>query len=141
MNKKRTYFGQSTQNVIQGEANTDVHPTIAGMMQNYHKNFPELRISNVCKLSRVKMYQLPSVKGFDGDNRHLCMCNMFTLKKCRNKLCKMTHLLPTDMEKAYPEQLANIMSMGVAAAVTNPKEEKGDDYPKKTRVPFLASGG
>ena len=72
----------------------------------------------MCKLAGVKIYRLPSVKGFDGENKQLRTCNMFTLKQCRNKLCKMTHLLPTDMEKAYPEQLANIMSMGVAAAVT-----------------------
>ena len=31
-----------------GEANTKVHPTIAGMLQNYNKKFSELHISNVC---------------------------------------------------------------------------------------------
>ena len=42
---------------------------------------------------------------------------MFTLKQCRNKLCMMDNLIPTEMDKAYPEQLVNVMSMGVAAAV------------------------
>ena len=79
-----------------------MHPIISGMMQNYKKKFSELRISNVCKLEGVKIYQLPSVKVFDGENRQFCMCNMFTLKQYRNKLCKITHLLPTDMDKAYP---------------------------------------
>ena len=51
-----------------GVTNTEVHPTIEGMIQNYNKKFSELRISNVCKLSGVKIYRLPSVKGFDGDN-------------------------------------------------------------------------
>ena len=72
---------------------------IAGMMQNYNKNFSELRISNMCKLIGVNIYRLPSVKGFDGENRQLCMCNIFTLKQHRNKLFKMAHLLPTDMDK------------------------------------------
>ena len=38
------------------EANKEVHPTIAGMMQNYNKKFSELRIRNMCKLARVKIY-------------------------------------------------------------------------------------
>ena len=84
------------------EANKEVHPTIAGMMQNYNKKFSELRISNVCKLSGVKIYQLPIVKGFDGEDRQFCTCNMFTLKHFRNKLCNMAHLLLTGMEKSYP---------------------------------------
>ena len=46
---------------------------------------------------------------------------MFTLKQYRNKLCKMAHLLPTDMDQAYPEQLVKMLSMGVAAAVTKPE--------------------
>ena len=87
-------------------------------MQNYNKKFSELRISNVCKLAGVKIYRLPSVKGFDGENGQLRTCNMFSLKQCRNKLCKMVHLLPTDMYKSYPEQLVKILSTGVAAAVT-----------------------
>ena len=49
--------------------NTEVQPTIAGMMQNYNKKFyKKKRILNVCKLAGVKLYQLPSVKGFDGEN-------------------------------------------------------------------------
>ena len=72
----------------------------------------------MCKLTGVKIYQLTSVKGFDGENGQLQMCNMFTLKQFRNKICNMVHLLPTDIEKLYPEQLVNILSMGVAAAVT-----------------------
>ena len=47
-----------------------------------------------------------------------------TLKQCRNKICKMAHLLPTDMDKAYPEHLVKMLSTGVAAAVTNPKGGK-----------------
>ena len=45
------------------------------------------------------------------------MCNMFILKQCRNKLCKMVHLLPTEMYKAYPEQLVKMLITVVAAAV------------------------
>ena len=101
-----------------------MHPTKAGMMQNYNKNFSELRISNVCKLAEVKIYRLPSVKGFDGENGQLCTYNMFTLKQCRNKLCKMEHFLPTDMDKAYPEQLLKMLSTVVAAAVTKPEGGK-----------------
>ena len=91
---------------------------IAGMMQNYNKKFYEMSISNVCKMSGVKIYQLLSVKGFDGENGQICMCNTFTLKQCRNKICKIAHLIPTDMDRAYPEQLVKMMSTGVAAAVT-----------------------
>ena len=43
---------------------------------------------------------------------------MFMLKQCRNKICKMAHLLPTEMYKAYPEQLVKMLSTGVSAAVT-----------------------
>ena len=75
------------------------------MMQNYNKKFSELHISNVCKLTGVKIYQLPSVMGFDCENGQLCTCNMFTLKQCRNKQFKMAHLLPTEMEKACPEKI------------------------------------
>ena len=53
------------------EANTEVHPTTAGMMQFYKMKFFELSISNVCNLAGVKIYQLPSVKGFNGENRKL----------------------------------------------------------------------
>ena len=35
---------------------TEVHPMIAGMMQNYNKKFSKLRISNLCKLAGVKNY-------------------------------------------------------------------------------------
>ena len=52
------------------------------------------------------------------------MCTMFTLKQCRNNLYKMEQLLPTDMDKAYPEQLINMLSMGVALAVTKLEEGK-----------------
>ena len=69
-----------------GEANTEVHPTIAGMMQIYNKKFSELRIRNVCKRAGIKNYQLPSVKGFDGENGQLCTCNMFALENCRNAI-------------------------------------------------------
>ena len=36
----------------------------------------------------------------------------------------MVHLLPKDMDKAYQEQLVKMLSTGVAAAVTKPKEGK-----------------
>ena len=52
------------------------------------------------------------------------MCNMFLLKQCRNKLCNMAHLLPMEMDKAYPEQLVKMLIMGVAVAVTNPEGGK-----------------
>ena len=93
-----------------GEANTEVHPKIEGTTQNYNKKFSELRIRNVCKLAGVKFYRLPSVKGFDGENWQLLTCNMFKLKQCRNKLYKMAHLLPTEKDKEYPEQLVNMLS-------------------------------
>ena len=51
--------------------NKEVHPTIAGMIQNYNKKFSELRISNMRKLEGVKCYRLTSVKGFDGENQQL----------------------------------------------------------------------
>ena len=101
-----------------------MHPTISGMMHNYNKKFSKLHISNVCKLAGVKIYQLPSVKGFDGENGQFCTCNMFMLKQCRNKICKMAQLLPTGMEKAYPEKLVSIMSKGVAVGVTKPEVGK-----------------
>ena len=95
------------------------------MMQNYNEKFSELLISNVCKLARVKIYRLPSVKGFDGENGQLRTCNMFKLKQCSNKLCKMAHFLPTEMNKAYPEQLVKMLSSGLAAAVTKTEGGKG----------------
>ena len=101
-----------------------MHPTIAGMMHNYNKKFSELRIRNVCKLAGVKFYQLPSVKGFYSGNGKLHTCNIFTLKQFRNKLYKMVHFLPTDMEKSYPEKLVKMLSTEVAAAVTKPKGGK-----------------
>ena len=107
-----------------GEANTEVHPTIAGMIQNYNKKFFKLCIRNMCNLAGVKIYQLPSVNGFDSENGQLCTCNIFTLKQCSNNLFKMAHLLPTDMDKAYLEQLVNMLSTGVAAAVTKPEGGK-----------------
>ena len=72
-----------------------MHPTIAGMVQNYKNKFPELSISNMCKMAGVKINQLPSVKGFDGENGKLHTCNMFTLKQCRNKICNMAQFIPT----------------------------------------------
>ena len=87
-------------------------------MQNYNKKIPKLRISKVCKLARVKVYQLTSVKAFNGEKGKLLTCNMFTLKQCRNKICNMAHLFSTDTDKTYPEQLVNILGTGVAAAVT-----------------------
>ena len=79
-----------------------MHPKIAGMMQKYNKKFSELRISNVCKLEGVKIYRLPNVKGFDIEKGQLRTCNMFNLKKCSNKLCKMALFLKMETEKAYP---------------------------------------
>ena len=52
------------------------------------------------------------------------MCIMFTLKQYRNKLCKMSHFLLTDMEKEYPEQVVNMPIMGLAAVVTKPEGGK-----------------
>ena len=101
-----------------------MRPTISDMMKNYNKKFSELCISNVCKLAEIKIYRLPSVKGFDGENDQLHTCNMFMLKQCRNKLRKMAHLLSTDTDKAYPEQLVKILSTGVAVAVTKPEGGK-----------------
>ena len=87
-----------------------MHPMIEYIMQNYNNNFSELHIGNVYTLARVKFYRLSSLKGFDGANGQLRMCNMFMLKQCRNKLSNMAHLFPTDMYKAYPEQLVKILS-------------------------------
>ena len=97
-----------------GGAKTEVHPTISGMMQNYNKKFSELRIRKVCKLA----------KGFDVENGQLRTCNMFTLKQCRNKLCKMAHFLMTDMEKAYLDQIVKMLRTVVAATVKKPKGVK-----------------
>ena len=108
-----------------GEANTEVQPTITGVTQNYNKKFSKLRISNVCKLAEVKIYKLLSLKGFDGEKGQLCMYNMFTLKQYRNKLCKMDYLLPTEMDKAYPEQLVKMLSTGVVVAVFKSAGVKG----------------
>ena len=101
-----------------------MHPTISGMMHDYNKKFSELCIRNLCKLAGVKFYRLPSLKGFEGENGQLLTCNMSTLKQCINKLCKMAHLLPTDMDKAYPEQLVKMLSRVVAVAVTKPEGGK-----------------
>ena len=46
------------------------------------------------------------------------MGNMFTLKKCRNKLCNMAHLMPTEMDKGYPEQMVTMLSKGVETLIT-----------------------
>ena len=121
--KKAEIFRAPYSEHYTGGAKTEVPPTIAGMMQNYNKKFSELLISNVCKLAGVKNYQLSSVKGFDGKNEQLCTCNMFTLKQCRNKLCKMAHLLLTETEKVYPEQPVKMLSTGVSVEVT--KTERG----------------
>ena len=117
MKKKAEIFQAQYPECYTEGTNKEVHPTIADMMHNYNKNFSELRISNVCKLVGVKIYRLPSVKGFDGENGHLCTCNMLMLKQCMKKLCKMAQLLTTEMEKAYPEKIVNMLSTGVAAAV------------------------
>ena len=101
-----------------------MHPMIASMMQDYNKKFVELCISNLCKLAAVKNYQLPSAKGFDVENGQICTYNMFTLKQCSNKPCKIESLLMTKMYKGYPEQLVNMLSKGVAAAVTKPEGGK-----------------
>ena len=122
--KKAEIFRAQYPEHYTGEANTEVHPTIAGMIQNYNKKFFKLCIRNMCNLAGVKIYQLPSVNGFDSENGQLCTCNMFTLKQCSNNLFKMAHLLPTDMDKAYLEQLVNMLSTGVAAAVTKPEGGK-----------------
>ena len=78
----------------------------------------------MCKLAGVKIYLLPNVKGFNGENGQLCTCNMFAVKEFSNKLSKMMNLLPTEMDKAYPEQLVKMMSTGVAAAVRKTNGEK-----------------
>ena len=49
---------------------------------------------------------------------------MFPLKQYRNKLCKMAHLLPTEIYKAYPEQLVKMLSTGVTAAFKKPEKVK-----------------
>ena len=94
-------------------------------MHNHNKKFSELLIRNVCKLEGVKNYRLTSVKGFDGENGQLHTCSMFRLKQCRNKICKMAHLLLTETDKEYPEQLVDMLSTGVAAAVTKPEGGRG----------------
>ena len=96
------------------------------MMQKYNKKFSELRISILCNLAGVNFHRLISVKGFDGENGQFLTCKMFLLKQCRNKIYKMAHLLPTEMYKVYPEQLVNMLSTGVTAAVTKPEGGKGE---------------
>ena len=66
--KKAEVFRAQYPERYTGEANTEVHPTILGMMQNYNKKFSKLCISNVCKLAGVNFYRLLSVKGFEGKN-------------------------------------------------------------------------
>ena len=83
--KMEIFWSQYLERYI-GDTNTELHPTIEGTMQNYNNKFLELRISNVCKLAGVKIYRLPSVKGFDGENGQLFTCDMFKLKQYRNKL-------------------------------------------------------
>ena len=101
-----------------------MHPTIAGMMHNYNRKFSELHIRNMCNLKGVKTYQLPSVKCFHGENRKLCMCNMFTLKQCREKLCMMAHLLLMRMDKAYTEQLVNMLNTAVSVPIYKNRSRK-----------------
>ena len=117
-------MGTVPRTLYRGGANTEVHPTIEDMMQNYNKMFSKLCISNACNLAGVKIYGLLSVKGFDGDNGYLRTCNIFTLNQYRNKICKMAHLLLMEIEKAYPEQLVKMLSTEVAAAVTKPEGGK-----------------
>ena len=57
-------------------------------------------------------------EGFDGKKGQFCTCNIFTSKQCRNELCKMAHLMPTEMEKEILDSLVNMLSTGVAEAVT-----------------------
>ena len=90
----------------------------------------------MCKLAGVKIYRLPSVKGFEGKNRKLQKCNMFTLKQCSNKLCNMAHLLLTDMNKAHLEQLLMMMITGVAAAVTKTEGGKRGRLYRTTQSDF-----
>ena len=52
------------------------------------------------------------------------MCNMLTLKQCRNKLFNMAHLMTTEMDKGYSEQLVKMLSTGVGAVVTKPEGGK-----------------
>ena len=118
--KKAEIFQAQYPERYTGEANTEAQPRISDMMKNYNKNLSELRIRNVCNFTGVKIYRLPSIKGFDGENGQLFICNMFTLKQCRNKPCKMSHLLPTNMGKEYLEQLVKMLSTGAEAAVTKP---------------------
>ena len=54
--KKAEIFRAQYPERYTGGTNTEVHPKIAGMMQNYNKKFSEIRISNVCKLAGVKIY-------------------------------------------------------------------------------------
>ena len=106
------------------------------MIHNYNKKFSELRTSNVCNMKGVKNYRLPSVKGFDSKDGQLPMCNIFILKQCRNKLCKMAHLLLTDMDKAYPEKLVNMLSTVLVVAVTKPGREKMGQLSQTTQSAF-----
>ena len=61
---------------------------------------------------------------------------MFMLKQFRNKLCNMASLLPTEMDKAYPEQLLKILRTGVAAAVTKPEGGKRGWLSQTTQSAF-----
>ena len=54
--QKAEIFWEQYSERYTGEENTEVHPTISGMMHNYNKNFYELRISKVCMLAGVKFY-------------------------------------------------------------------------------------
>ena len=65
--KAEVFWAQYQERYTWGK-NTEVHPTIAGMMQNYNKKFSELCIRNMCKLVGVNIYWLSSVNGFDVEN-------------------------------------------------------------------------
>ena len=45
--QKAEIFWAQYPKLYTGEAKTEVQPTIAGMMQNYNMNFPELHIRNL----------------------------------------------------------------------------------------------
>ena len=67
-----------------------------------------------------------TIKGFSGEDGQLRTYSMFSLKMCKNLMCKMAHLFPDEMNKGYPEAMVAALSKGVAEAVTKPEKKKGD---------------
>jgi hypothetical protein len=108
-----------------GALNEHVHPTIASMMSDYNKKYDSLTISRLCKAAGVQLFRLPSAKGFSGEDGQLKTCSMFALKICMNTTCKMAHLYPEEMDKAYPEKMVAMLSKGVAALIIKPEKKKG----------------